>query len=38
MTLNHYVKVQSENVAKDWQMYPKKGTIQPCNDVLRHHL
>ena len=32
MTLNHYVKVQSENVAKVWQMYPKKGTIRLGSD------
>jgi dihydroorotase len=32
MTLNHYVKVQSENVAKVWQMYPKKGAIRLGSD------
>src|SRR5262249_13927377 len=32
MTLNHYAKVQSENVAKVWQMYPKKGAIRLGSD------
>jgi dihydroorotase len=32
MTLNHYVKVQSENPAKVWQMYPKKGAIRIGSD------
>ena len=32
MTLNHYAKVQSENVAKVWQMYPKKGAIRIGSD------
>src|SRR6266699_1811456 len=32
MTLNHYVKVQSENVAKVWQMYPKKGAMRLGSD------
>ena len=32
MTLNHYVKVQSENAAKVWQMYPKKGAIRLGSD------
>src|SRR4029079_3270190 len=32
ITLNHYVKVQSENVARVWQMYPKKGVIRVGSD------
>jgi dihydroorotase len=32
MTLNHYVKVASENPAKVWQMYPKKGAIRLGSD------
>jgi dihydroorotase len=32
MTLNHYVKVACENPAKIWQLYPRKGTIQPGSD------
>ncbi len=27
MSLNHYVKVASENPARVWQMYPKKGAL-----------
>jgi dihydroorotase len=27
LTLNHYVKVASENPAKVWQIYPRKGAI-----------
>lgn len=27
MTLNHYVRMASENPARIWQMYPKKGAI-----------
>lgn len=32
MTLNHYARVQSENVARVWQMYPKKGAIRLGSD------
>jgi dihydroorotase len=32
MSLNHYVKVASENPAKVWQMYPKKGAIRLGSD------
>ncbi len=32
MTLNHYVRVASENPAKVWQMYPKKGAIRLGSD------
>jgi dihydroorotase len=32
MTLNQYVKVASENPAKVWQMYPKKGAIRLGSD------
>jgi dihydroorotase len=32
MTLEHYVKVASENPAKVWQMYPKKGVIRLGSD------
>lgn len=32
MTLNHYVKVASENPAKVWQMYPRKGAIAIGSD------
>jgi dihydroorotase len=32
LTLNHYVKVASENPAKVWQMYPKKGAIRLGSD------
>ena len=32
MTLNHYVKVASENPAKVWQIYPKKGAIRLGSD------
>jgi dihydroorotase (multifunctional complex type) len=32
MTLNHYVKVASENPARVWQMYPKKGAIRLGSD------
>ena len=30
--LNHYVKVASENPARVWQMYPKKGAIRLGSD------
>jgi dihydroorotase len=33
MTLNHYAKVSSENPAKVWQMYPKKGAIRLGSDA-----
>jgi dihydroorotase len=32
LSLNHYAKVASENPAKVWQMYPKKGTIRLGSD------
>lgn len=32
MTLNHYVKLASENPAKVWQMHPKKGAIRLGSD------
>lgn len=32
MSLNQYVKVASENPAKVWQMYPKKGAIRLGSD------
>jgi dihydroorotase len=32
MTLNHYVKVASENPARVWQMFPKKGAIRLGSD------
>jgi dihydroorotase len=32
MTLNHYARVQSENVAKVWQIYPRKGAIRLGSD------
>jgi dihydroorotase len=32
MTLNHYVKLASENPAKIWQLYPKKGAIALGSD------
>jgi dihydroorotase len=32
LTLNQYVKIASENPAKVWQMYPKKGAIRPGSD------
>lgn len=32
MSLNHYVKVASENPAKVWQMYPKKGALRLGSD------
>jgi dihydroorotase len=32
MTLNQYVKVASENPAKVWQLYPKKGVIRLGSD------
>jgi dihydroorotase len=32
MTLNHYVKVASENPAKVWQIYPKKGALRLGSD------
>ena len=32
MTLNQYVKVTSENPAKVWQIYPKKGAIRLGSD------
>jgi dihydroorotase len=32
MTLNHYVRLASENPAKVWQMYPRKGAIALGSD------
>ena len=32
MNLNQYVRVQSENPAKVWQMYPEKGSLQLGTD------
>jgi len=32
MTLNHYIKLASENPAKIWQFYPKKGAIRLGSD------
>lgn len=32
MTLNQYVKVASQNPAKVWQLYPKKGAIRLGSD------
>jgi dihydroorotase-like cyclic amidohydrolase len=32
LTLNHYAKVASENPARVWQMYPKKGAIRLGSD------
>jgi dihydroorotase len=32
MTINHYVKVQSENVARAWQLWPQKGNLAPGAD------
>ena len=32
LSLNHYVKLASENPAKVWQMYPKKGAIRVGSD------
>jgi dihydroorotase-like cyclic amidohydrolase len=32
LTLNHYARVASENPAKVWQMYPKKGAIRVGSD------
>lgn len=32
MTLNHYVKLTSENPAKVWQIYPQKGAIRLGSD------
>ena len=32
MTLNQYVKVASENPARVWQMYPKKGSLNVGSD------
>jgi dihydroorotase len=32
MTLNHYVRLASENPARVWQMYPKKGAIRLGSD------
>ncbi len=32
MSLNHYVRLASENPAKIWQMYPKKGAIAVGSD------
>lgn len=33
MTLNQYVKVASENPARVWQIYPKKGAIRLGSDA-----
>jgi allantoinase len=32
MSLNHYVKLASENPAKVWQIYPRKGAIRLGSD------
>lgn len=32
MTLNHYVKLTSENPARVWQIYPQKGAIRLGSD------
>jgi dihydroorotase-like cyclic amidohydrolase len=32
LTLNHYARVASENPARVWQMYPKKGAIRVSSD------
>jgi dihydroorotase len=32
LTLNHYARVASENPARVWQMYPKKGAIRVGSD------
>jgi len=32
MTLNHYVKLTSENPAKVWQIYPQKGALKLGSD------
>ena len=32
LTLNHYVKVASENPAKTWQIFPRKGAIRLGSD------
>ncbi len=32
MSLNHYVKLTSENPSKIWQIYPKKGALKPGSD------
>lgn len=32
MTLNHYVRLTSENPAKVWQIYPQKGAIRLGSD------
>lgn len=32
MSLNHYVKLASENPAKVWQIYPQKGAIRVGSD------
>jgi dihydroorotase len=32
MSLNHYVRLASENPARIWQMYPKKGSISLAAD------
>ena len=32
MTLNHYVRLSSENPAKIWQFYPKKGALRLGSD------
>lgn len=33
MTLNHYVRVQSENVARAWNMWPQKGNLNKGADA-----
>jgi dihydroorotase len=33
MTLNQYVKITSENPAKVWQIYPKKGAMRVGSDA-----
>lgn len=32
MTLNQYVRLASENPARVWQMYPRKGSLRPGAD------
>jgi dihydroorotase-like cyclic amidohydrolase len=32
MTINQYVKVASENPARNWQIYPQKGAIRLGSD------